>query len=315
MIRAPFPYFGGKVKSADLLWQRFGAADVGNYIEPFLGSAAVYLNRPDAFNGCATLNDLNGNVSNFWRAIKADPESVAIAADWPVIEYDITARHLWLVQTAADRVARLQADPMWYDATAAGWWAWGACCWIGHGWCEGKGPYKGDGDAGQGVNRKLPHLGDAGQGVNRKLPHLGNGQGVCAERIEWLSSWFSELQDRLREARIACGGWERLCSVGTMTRKGVAAVLLDPPYSLTAAVYAEDSKTVSSDVRAWCIANGNNPKLRIALCGHDTEHNELESMGWTVETWDKSGGYQGKDDRERIWFSPHCLSGKQGRLF
>lgn len=25
------------------------------------------------------------------------------------------------------------------------------------------------------------------------------------------------------------------------------------------------------------------------------------------ETWAKKGGYQGADDRERIWFSPHCL--------
>ena len=96
-------------------------------------------------------------------------------------------------------------------------------------------------------------------------------------------------------------------SPGTVTRNGVAAVLLDPPYSLTGAVYAHDSTTVSGDVRKWCTANGDNPQMRIALCGHDTEHNELEAMGWTVETWDKSGGYQGKDDRERIWFSPHCL--------
>ena len=103
-------------------------------------------------------------------------------------------------------------------------------------------------------------------------------------------------------------------SLGTMTRNGTAAVLLDPPYSLTDAVYAHDSSTVSGDVREWCKANGDNPRLRIALCGHDTEHNELEAMGWTVETWAKSGGYQGADDRERIWFSPHCLAQKSDQL-
>lgn len=32
-----------------------------------------------------------------------------------------------------------------------------------------------------------------------------------------------------------------------------------------------------------------------------------QKQGWTVETWAKKGGYQGADDRERIWFSPHCL--------
>lgn len=38
-----------------------------------------------------------------------------------------------------------------------------------------------------------------------------------------------------------------------------------------------------------------------------TGHEALEAQGWTVETWAKKGGYQGADDQERIWFSPHCL--------
>ena len=54
--------------------------------------------------------------------------------------------------------------------------------------------------------------------------------------------------------------------------------------------------------------------LRIALCGHDGEHNELEAMGWTLETWDKAGGYQGADDRERIWFSPGCLKPERDQM-
>ena len=49
--------------------------------------------------------------------------------------------------------------------------------------------------------------------------------------------------------------------------------------------------------------------MRDRTMSHETEHNELEAIGWTVETWDKAGGYQGKDDRERIWFSPHCKGG------
>ena len=55
------------------------------------------------------------------------------------------------------------------------------------------------------------------------------------------------------------------------------------------------------------LANGGNPKLRIALCGHAGEHEALQAHGWTVETWAKGGGYQGADDRERIWFSPACI--------
>jgi hypothetical protein len=340
--RAPFPWFGGKSKAAELIWAHFGA-DCGNYIEPFMGSAAVYLNRPADFSGWVTLNDLDGLIVNFWRSVSRYPDETAAAASQPVFECDLHARHLKLVNGKAALAERLMADPEFCDPTLAGWWAWGACVWIGGGWCAGDGPWHAEpdaegvavftlgddgtgvnrqlphlGDGGTGVNRKLPHLGNGGTGVNRKLPHLGNGgTGEEAAMLERATEWFSALRDSFRGARIACGDWERICSVGSMTRNGICAVLLDPPYSQTAAVYANDSSTVAHEVRAWCVANGHDPLLRIALCGHDTEHNELEGMGWSVETWDKSGGYQGADDRERIWFSPACLnpSGKQGDLF
>jgi len=332
--KAPFPWFGGKSKAAELIWSRFGAEDLGNYVEPFLGSAAVFLRRPAEFSGWVTLNDFDGHLVNFWRSVSMKPEETAQAAASPVFECDLHARHLRLVREHGRLSARLMADPDYCEPTLAGWWAWGACVWIGGGWCGGDGPWhaqpddegvstftKGNGgtgvnrqlphlgDGGTGVNRQLPHLGNGGKGVNRKLPHLGDGGkgGTTAEKLAWITDWFVGLQDSFREARVACGDWARICSPGTMTRNGTCAVLLDPPYSLTGAVYAKDSSTVSGDVRRWCIENGTNQKLRIALCGHDTEHNELESLGWTVETWVKGGGYQGKDDRERIWFSPACL--------
>lgn len=318
--KAPFPWFGGKSKAAELIWSRFGAADLGNYVEPFLGSAAVFLRRPQEFSGWVTLNDFDGHLVNFWRSVSTHPQETAAAASQPVFEADLHARHLRLVREAGRLAARLMADPDYCEPILAGWWAWGACVWIGSGWCAGKGPWHEEpddegilvftlGNGGTGVNRRLPHLGDGGTGVNRQLPHLGNGGrgGLTAEKLAWVTDWFTQLQDSFREARVACGDWKRICSPGTLTRNGIAGVLLDPPYSQTAAVYAKDSSTVAHDVRAWCVENGSNPKLRIALCGHDTEHNELEALGWTVETWAKSGGYQGKDDRERIWFSPACI--------
>jgi len=230
------------------------------------------------------------------------------------------------VTNAATLTARLMADPDYYDARAAGWWCWGACSWIGSGWCAGDGPWHAEPDAegiaaftkgagGKGVNRCLPHLGHGGRGVNRKLPHVTGPRGATRRSGPALIDWFARLSESLREARFACGDWERICSPGTLTRNGPCAVLLDPPYSQTAAVYASDSSTVAHDVRAWCVAHGGNPLLRIALCGHDTEHNALEALGWTVETWAKGGGYQGADDRERIWFSPHCAAKAQTELF
>lgn len=72
--RAPFPWFGGKSRAADLIWSRFGT-DCGNYVEPFLGSAAVWLLRPSAYDGWGTLNDLDGrchkSLGNMAKAIFA----------------------------------------------------------------------------------------------------------------------------------------------------------------------------------------------------------------------------------------------------
>ncbi len=201
-LKAPFPWFGGKRRVADIVWRELGDCD--NYVEPFAGSLAVLLGRPDSHDRKAeTVNDADNYLVNLWRAMHADPEEVAYHADWPVNECDLLSRHLWLVEKGRERIKNLEADPEFYDAKVAGWWVWGINSWIGSGWCQGNGPWRvvngevvntGDkggqwrqlphlGTAGQGVNRKLPHLGNAGQGVNRKLPHLGNaGQGVNRKR-------------------------------------------------------------------------------------------------------------------------------------
>ena len=281
-LRAPFPWFGGKSRAAELIWSRIGV-DCGNYVEPFFGSGAVWLNRPSEFSGWAVVNDIDGNLSNFWRAVRADPEAVADAACWPVNECDLHARHLWLVRNLPSLSARLMADPV-LRRTSGGWG-------VGRVFLDRRRLVRGRrarhaepdeegvavftrgtraASAGSSAphqrarRNRVPHLPEAG--VNRQLPRLTGGQGVNRQlphgsRIEWLRDWFAELAESMRDVRVACGDWSRIMSVGTMTRNGTCAVLLDPPYSTTKAVYAHDSSTVAGDVREWCVANGGNPAL------------------------------------------------------
>ena len=75
-MRAPFPYFGGKSSIADEIWRRLGQ-DAPNYVEPFAGSLAVLLARNPKRIGIETVNDADGLLANFWRAVQADPERVA----------------------------------------------------------------------------------------------------------------------------------------------------------------------------------------------------------------------------------------------
>lgn len=336
-LRAPFPWFGGKSKVADLVWDRFG--DVPNFIEPFFGSGAVLLGRPHN-PGTETINDLDCMVANFWRSLQNDLDGVAYYADNPVNEADQHARHLWLCSQVEFR-ERMKTEPDFYDSKIAGWWVWGQCIWIGAGWCSVQLPHLGDagkglnrqlphlGNAGKGLNRQRPHLGDAGTGVHRKLPHLGNaGTGVacCLEASDLTSgtrgaqllAYMRQLSERLRLVRVCCGNWDRICGPSVTFKHGITGVFLDPPYAdeaeRTDSLYASDSGDVAHVVREWAVANGENPELRIALCGYEGEHAMPQS--WECLAWKTRGGYgsqgngSGRDnaDRERIWFSPHCLN-------
>ncbi len=239
---------------------------------------------------------------------------------------DLHARHLWLVNRREDITDRLMADPDWYDAKIAGWWVWGLCSWIGSGWCSGQGPWQAR-DGKLVDTRKLPHLGDAGMGINRQLPHLGDaGMGINRKR-QHLRATFSALADRLRAVRVCCGDWSRVTGDSvTIKHAGITGVFLDPPYADTAGrdsdLYACDDEQVAHRVREWAIDHGDDPRLRIALCGYAGEHAMPDH--WTAHTWKAKGGYGSQGDgagrinaaREVIWFSPHCLTAKrQADLF
>ena len=312
VLRAPYPYAGGKSRVAAEVWRRFG--DVRNSVEPFFGSGAVLLARPLPFDGVETVNDVDGLLCNFWRAVKAD--AVAEAADWPVSECDLSARHLALVERRAEVTDRLMGDPDWHDARLAGWWCWGACAWIGSGWCSGDGPWvraEGRMVRAEGVNKKLPHLGDAGRGINRQLPHLGNAGAGSINPGAGIAEVMAALCERLRRVRVTCGDWTRVLGDSVTWRHGTTAILLDPPYDDGNFDYASGGSGIASDVRAWALEHGDDRRMRIALCGYEGDH---DMPGWSAHRWKARGGYgnQGGADaddnrhRETIWFSPHCLS-------
>ena len=316
-LAAPFPYFGVKSLACAEAWEAMG--DPTNYVEPFAGSAAMLLGRPNV-GKVETINDADGFVSNFWRAVIHDADAVAKHLDYPVNEADLFSRHSWLVRNADGLLDRLHADPDYYEARSAAWWAWGACSWIGSGWCSGDGPWIHDGtfivdarqlphlSAGMGINRQLPHLGDAGMGINRKLPHLGEERGI------YIREWMLELQKRLRNVRVACGDWERVLSPSVTTVHGVTGVFLDPPYTKGAMDYAAGGGggEVAGKVREWCKQNGDNEQLRIVLCGHAGEHDDLLSLGWSMRTWKARKGYALTEEAtansasETLWCSPAC---------
>jgi len=171
LLKAPFPYFGGKSRVCRLLWERLG--DVDNYIVPFCGSIPDILLRPtEHLRRVETVNDLDCHIANFWRATQHDPEAVVRWCDWPVNECDQHARHRWLVYSddAAAFRERMRTDPDYYDPKIAGLWCWGLCMWIGSGWCKQPTML-------QSLSHKIPRAARrSGKGTG------GNSTGVHAER-------------------------------------------------------------------------------------------------------------------------------------
>jgi hypothetical protein len=369
ILKAPFPWFGGKSRAADLVWSRLG--NVANYVEPFAGSLAVLLGRTSEPR-IETVNDRDCFLANFWRSLQADPASVAACADWPVNECDLHARHLWLCDQTKFR-EKMLSDPDFYDAKIAGWWAWGISQWIGGGWCS-RPEWAGRGQGGRaprgintvdhrrvsghnmgvvrdlrpletrnkrpiinrggrgvtrdlesifvegqrptcnisGVHAKRPNLSGSGSsGVHRKIPIIGKSGGRKIHSSEPLLEWMFNLANRLRRVRVICGDWARVVTPSCTWKVGggmLTGVLLDPPYShdmRDRLLYSIDLD-IAAKVRVWATKAGQNPQMRIALCGLEGEHDMPAS--WETAYWKPPRGYS-KEQRKRevIWFSPACL--------
>ena len=333
-------WFGGKSLAAPLIWERLG--DVDNVVDPFFGSGAVLLGKPKPAK-VETVNDIDGFVCNFFRAVQHDPDAVAYHADVPVMENDFHAREAWLNARRGDLTAQLEGDPDYYDAQIAGWWCWGCCLSIGGAWCTGKGAWRvvdglllkmgSDSDDEPGTTRGLPNIGGghgkgAGvvgvrpSGITRGVPGISSAtSGIVGKSNEEIYKWMQMLCDRLRYVRVCCGDWTRVLGPTPTTGVGLTGVILDPPYEGFEDLYASgDGVSVSAAVRRWALDHANDPLMRIVVCGYTEEH---DMPGWTRVAWKAKGGYgnQRKDGtndnahRETLWFSPHCLSGVQGDLF
>ena len=158
-------------------------------------------------------------------------------------------------------------------------------------------------------SRQLPALAGATDSGGA-TPNFGAGVHALGARTR-LYDLFAALSERLRHVRVTCGDWSRICTPAVTYRHGLTAVLLDPPYEGFEGVYG--STSISAEVRAWAIENGERPDMRIALCGYEGEHDMPAT--WECVAWKAKGGYSnaakegnnGNSKRERIWFSPACL--------
>lgn len=312
---SPFPYFGGKGKVADLVWEALG--NVKNYVEPFFGSGAVLLKRPHWKGETGprlreTVNDKDGYVVNAWRGLAYRGRETVEYADHPVFEIDLHARHVKLVEASEHLLAGLGSDPEWCDPKLAGWWLAGFSAWIGRGFCSGVGPW--------GVkDGKFQKLGRGEGSVVRQIPYLTSaGTGQNGTRF----NGYKFLMERMRWVRITCGDWTRIVKPSvtykTTGKNGVTGVFLDPPYPPDdrAKLYRHDEDDTWHNTWEWALENGHRENMRICVAGYipDDMCEEAMSLGWRIHQWKAHGGFGNQSEgenknrsRERLAFSPHCI--------
>lgn len=272
---APFPYNGGKARVADDVWKRFGSVDF--YIEPFAGSLAVLLNSPYNIED-GIINDKNGLLINFWRAVQHNPEAVADHIPPFDHDLDLAAWHTFLHKQHGDLVENLKSDPTFCVPEYAARWVQGMCSWNCCSWMDS--------------NRDM------------RKPHINSSRGIRSKsKRERVDEVFDHLSDTLEHFKVVCGDWTRSFNDGVLETNNLA-IFLDPPYSKgnRQMCYGDfDDRSLSDVVYDFAIDQGQNEGTRIAVCGYEEEYDFPDT--WEEMEWDSKSEF---GDEERIWFSPHC---------
>ena len=291
--KSHFVWYGGKSKIAPVVWQYFDTR-VPAYVEPFAGSAAVLLHRPHVSDKFFELiNDNDGFVVNYFRAVKNAHELVKEYARKPRFHDELDAVRKYLYEQRYNLANMIRSDLTYYDPEIAGYWVWGLALHV------------------QTEMTSKAH---------QKRPTL-HRQGILAKDFD-LDAELALLSERLSTVDVHHGDWSKILSGYTLKKTkneyGATAVFLDPPYRMLgrSRVYDSESDDAAELARAWCKNNGHDPKLRIILCGYGDEHEELEHYGWTTHRW-KGEAFTSSNDnhmKETMWVSPHCVR-SEGSLF
>lgn len=276
-IAAPFPWPGNKTKVADIIVSRLlQRGPVRQYIEPFAGGLAVMLRVPTDVYRLA--GDFDGVLVNLWRAIQADPEAVADAADIQVSGAALVAAHRELAAREGPLLGMLAADLNAYDARAAGLRLYCMGAQIKHS------DIPTDPDR-AGIHTIIGH-------------HLASGRRPTTANL-------ARIRDALRGAKLLHGDWRSTLTTACFGSRSPAsiAVLLDPPYSEGDGAYRHCSSagepSIAQAAAQWAREH---PDMRVALCGAPGEH---EMPGWETYEWSR-GGRAGQGRGECIWFSSGC---------
>lgn len=327
-----FPYFGSKEKISRLIFE-YSSNILGEppkqIVDPFCGSLGTWLDWPN--QPIFKINDANGYIVNFWRAVKHAPNEIANAIGYPYSIVDLSAQNEAMIRDEANLLASLRADPDYYSLRHAVAFVRYSCCSVMFGGFRAKASF-----------RQRP-TGLCGVDCN---PH----------------DTMRKTSKLLEKAMIFCTeDFSSVVSPAQTCWLGATLIFLDPPYDN--ADYCYDSSntakgknkrdvkkakkaklegqalddttqgknpSIATQVLDWCIKFNDDPKRKknysggktntvVALCCYSNDNAKvLLDHGWHQMNWHQSLGFfganRGKDNKETIYWSSPLVS-TQASLF
>lgn len=318
-LKAPFSYFGGKGKVADLVWSLLGN-DISRYFEPFAGSLAVLLARKREANVLYNeiVNDLDCLLINVWRALKNASHEVALLCCDPSSQVLLWQRICYIVKNKDSLLEKMIKDDEYYDIKLAAYWIYCKCSEIAGIEIDKIDVEEVYNSLNNGITKGRIQL-LRGGGIHSKCRSIYNPYSITRCKLERISLWFSQIENVLENVKITCLDWKRLFNDGTHWQDDCGnsniGIFFDPPYSDTSrrkSLYRIDSYDIAKEVNDFCIKHANRKTYRIVLAGYEGEHNNLEDYGYVKYSWKAQGGYgnMNKDyenkHKERLWASASC---------
>jgi hypothetical protein len=215
-MRQLFPYIGGKYTVAPEINRRFGAIDTR--IDAFTGSSSwILASEPVRYE---IVNDLDGYVVNYLRAIKYAPEEVARHLDFPRAELELIAYHHYTRDKLPELVARLGGDPDYYDPVIAARWAYVMAYKLDPSLLKPGGWLTRDG-------RLVYERGEGRKRGSMTATPLLLARLVRERRV---SEYVAALSERLHNVQAFWNDFEVVAAKAHRPELGVVGILLDPPY-------------------------------------------------------------------------------------
>ena len=281
-----FCYFGGKRRIANEVWKRLGKPDL--YIEPFLGGGAVFFAKPEEYKGgFDLLNDSDGLIINFYRAVRVLGDELFSMTQIPTSECDLMANLNEFRKEKKDLIENLCKDNVYYDLDLAIMFFYN-------------------------IYKSVALCGISESSTRKSVKPT-----VKRYKFKDRGVLFEKCKEIFKNAILDSSDWKNIIRKAIEVDKKIdlrRCFFLDPPYrtsNIDKSLYNKFDP-VFPDIINFCLEN--ELKYPIAICGIDGDYPELDKT-WEKLLWESNMGlksFRKKDEsviirkKAVVYFSPAC---------